>query len=50
MLKIIAHNYTVILNGYCQWLNIEGNIFFLEALVVLVTNIITNMLSLLFLH
>ncbi len=28
MLKFIAVNYTVMLNGYSQWLNIKGKFFF----------------------
>ncbi len=28
MLKLIAVNYTVMLNGYCQWLNINGKKLF----------------------
>ncbi len=34
MLKLIALNYTVMLNGYSQWLNIQG-IFFIATSVVL---------------
>ncbi len=55
MLKLIALNYTVMLNGYRQWLNIRGENNFIETLVVLVSVIlafshkktnIKNMLSL----
>ncbi len=28
MLKLIAVNYTVMLNGYSQWLNIKGVFFY----------------------
>ncbi len=27
MFKLIAFNYTVLLNGYSQWLNIRGGVF-----------------------
>ncbi len=31
MLKLIAVNYTVMLNGYSQWLNIKGKNNFIES-------------------
>ncbi len=37
MLKLIAVNYTVILNGYIQWLNIKGENNFIETSVVLIS-------------
>ncbi len=38
MLKLIAVNYTVILNGYSQWLNIKGKKNnFIETSVVLIS-------------
>ncbi len=37
MLKLIGLNYTVMLNGYSQWLNIKGEIFFIETSVVLIS-------------
>ncbi len=38
MLKLIAVNYTVMLNGYSQWLNIKGEFFFfIETSVVLIS-------------
>ncbi len=38
MLKSIALNYTVMLNGYSQWLNIKGEKnYFIEASVVLLS-------------
>ncbi len=40
MLKLIALNYTVMLNGYRQWLNIRGENSFIETLVVLVSVIL----------
>ncbi len=33
MLKLKALNYTVILNGYSQWLNIKGKHNFIETLI-----------------
>ncbi len=35
MLKLIALNYTVMLNS--QWLNIQGKIYFIETSVVLIS-------------
>ncbi len=40
MLKLISLNYTVMLNGYSQWLNIRGKNYFIETLVVLVSVIL----------
>ncbi len=40
MLKLIAFNYTVMLNGHSQWLNIEKKNNFLETSVVLVSVIL----------
>ncbi len=37
MLKLIAVNYTVMLNGYSQWLNIKGKNNFIETSVVLIS-------------
>ncbi len=37
MLKLIAVNYTVILNGYSQWLNIKGENNFIDTSVVLIS-------------
>ncbi len=37
MLKLIAVNYTVMLNGYSQWLNIKGKNIFIETSVVLIS-------------
>ncbi len=37
MLKLIAVNYTVMLNGYSQWLNIKGGNNFIETSVVLIS-------------
>ncbi len=37
MLKLIAVNYTVMLNGYSQWLNIKGKNYFIETSVVLIS-------------
>ncbi len=37
MLKLIALNYTVMLNGYSQWLNIKGKNNFIETSVVLIS-------------
>ncbi len=38
MLKLISLNYTVMLNGYSQWLNIKGKKNnFIETLVVLIS-------------
>ncbi len=37
MLKLIAVNYTVMLNGYSQWLNIKGEKYFIETSVVLIS-------------
>ncbi len=37
MLKLIALNYTVMLNGYSQWLNIKGENNFIETSVVLIS-------------
>ncbi len=36
MSKLIAVNYTVMLNGYSQWLNIKGENYFIETSVVLI--------------
>ncbi len=33
MLKLIALNYTAMMNGYSQWLNIKGKDFFIETLI-----------------
>ncbi len=41
MLKLIAVNYTVMLNGYSQWLNIKGEFFFIETSVVLISVMLT---------
>ncbi len=38
MLKLIAVNYTVMLNGYSQWLNIKGEKKFIETSVVLISS------------
>ncbi len=37
MLKLIAVNYTVMLNGYSQWLNIKGKNNFIATSVVLIS-------------
>ncbi len=37
MLKLIALNYAVLLNGYSQWLNIKGKKYFTETSVVLIS-------------
>ncbi len=37
MLKLIALNYTVMLNGCSQWLNIKGKNYFIETSVVLIS-------------
>ncbi len=37
MLKWIAVNYTVMLNGYSQWLNIKGEKQFYRDIVVLIS-------------
>ncbi len=37
MLKLIAVDYTVMLNGYSQWLNIKGKNNFIETSVVLIS-------------
>ncbi len=37
MFKLIAVNYTVMLNGYSQWLNIKGENYFIETSVVLIS-------------
>ncbi len=37
MLKLIALNYTVMLNGYSQWLNIKEKNNFIETSVVLIS-------------
>ncbi len=37
MLKLIALNYTVMLNGFSQWLNIKGKNYFIETSVVLIS-------------
>ncbi len=37
MLKLIAVNYTVMLNGYSQWLNIKGKNNVIETSVVLIS-------------
>ncbi len=34
MLKLIALNYNVKLNGYSQWLNIRGNIFIGKSVLI----------------
>ncbi len=33
MFKLIALNYTVMLNGHSQWLNIKGNFFYRDILI-----------------
>ncbi len=33
MLKLIALNYTVMLNGYSQWLNIKEDFFYRDILI-----------------
>ncbi len=40
MLKLIALNYTVMLNGYSQWLNIREKNNFIETSVLLVSVIL----------
>ncbi len=63
MFKLIPLNYTVMLNGYSQWLNIKGENYFIETSVVLISvmlafnhkkdaikEILKNILSLLFVH
>ncbi len=37
MLKLIALNYTVMLNVYSQWLNIKGEKNFIETSVVMIS-------------
>ncbi len=37
MLKSIALNSTVMLNGHSQWLNIRGGNYFIETSVVLIS-------------
>ncbi len=37
MLKLIALNYTVMLNGYGQWFDIQGGNNFIETSVVLIS-------------
>ncbi len=37
MLKLIALKYTVLLNGYSQWLNIKGENNLIETSVVLIS-------------
>ncbi len=37
MLKLIALNYTVMLNGYSQWFDIQGENNFIETSVVLIS-------------
>ncbi len=40
MLKLIAVNYTVMLNDYSQWLNIKGKNYFIETSVVLISGML----------
>ncbi len=40
MLKLIALNYTVMLNGFSQLLNIREKIYFIETSVLLVSMIL----------
>ncbi len=40
MFKLIALNYTVMLNGYSQWLNIRKKKYFIEASEILVSVIL----------
>ncbi len=37
MFKLITLNYTVMLNGYSQWLNIQGKTYFIEISIVLIS-------------
>ncbi len=61
MLKLIAVNYTVMLNGYSQWLNIKGKKHFIETSVISVMlafnhkkdaikEILKNIVFMLFVH
>ncbi len=38
MLKLIALNYTVMLNGYSQWLNIKGEKLFYRDISIVISD------------